>query len=233
MAPLPLVYQARPAVEEALPPTLAPTAPEAGAIDLPTEAQPSFRLCSPLVDDPLDALPQIISDPYHPPPPGREERHHGVDFAYYNRHERASIEGAGVQAVLSGAVAAALANTFPYGNLIIIETPAGRLPHELAARLGLAAEQSLYILFAHLQSAPVVALDGRVEACQALGSVGRSGNAGGNHLHVETRAGPPGMRFTQMGYYTAKNTPEERENYLLWRTSGTFQHFDPMLLLQP
>jgi murein DD-endopeptidase MepM/ murein hydrolase activator NlpD len=184
-----------------------------------------------LVDDALQVLPEIVSDPYRPPPPGREERHHGVDFAYFNRHERASIEDAGIQSVLNGWAAVALPDTFPYGNLVIIETPAAWLPPELAARINLGGAQSLYVLYAHMKSAPLIVPGSAVEACQALGAVGRSGNAGGAHLHLETRLGPPGMRFASIGYYLAKSTPEERENYLLWRTSGTFQHFDPLLLL--
>jgi len=36
-----------------------------------------------------------------------------------------------------------------------------------------------------------------------------------------------------MSYYLADTTPEEKENYILWRTSGEFRHFDPMELLLP
>ena len=57
------------------------------------EAPPTpFKICSPLADTPLDDLSQIIADPYRPPPPGSELRHHGVDFAYFHRFNRAAIE---------------------------------------------------------------------------------------------------------------------------------------------
>jgi hypothetical protein len=34
-----------------------------------------------------------------------------------------------------------------------------------------------------------------------------------------------------MGYYKAWASEEQRANYLLWRTSGTYRHFDPMMVL--
>jgi hypothetical protein len=71
-----------------------------------------------------------------------------------------------------------------------------------------------------------------VRVCQILGQVSKSGNAGIAHLHLEVRRGPAGQRFTAIGYYQADTSPEERQNYLLWRTSGVFQHYDPMDLLR-
>jgi hypothetical protein len=35
-----------------------------------------------------------------------------------------------------------------------------------------------------------------------------------------------------MGFYKADDTEEERSNYVRWRTSGEFRHFDPMRVLQ-
>ncbi len=191
-----------------------------------------FHICSPLAEQSLSDLSKIISDPYHPPPPGREERHHGVDFAYYNRNGRASILGETVQAVLQGRVAASIVDRFPYGNMVIVETPVSSLNGEIIAKLKLPEDQSLYILYAHLDTAPLVKLNENVTACQPLGAAGKSGNAGGGHLHIETRTGPPGVRFESMAYYKLDASEEERAAYVRWRIGGEFVHFDPMSLLR-
>jgi hypothetical protein len=34
-----------------------------------------------------------------------------------------------------------------------------------------------------------------------------------------------------MRFYDTRATQEEMDNYVLWRTSGVFRHFDPMVLL--
>jgi len=223
---------------------------QAVALDLPLTAtlpveltQPSptptntptpipFRICSPLDIHDLEELPEITSDPYRPPPPGREERHHGVDFSYYRRGERTTIQGVGVQSVFSGRVVAAIADSFPYGNVVIIETVYEDLPPELAAELEIPPGESIYTLYAHMDQAPLVALGDPVLACQALGQVGKSGNAAEPHLHLEMRLGAPGAEFSSMGFYKADDTAEERSNYVLWRTSGEFRHFDPMRVLK-
>lgn len=193
--------------------------------------QPEPRLCSPLADTPLEQLSTIIADPYRPPPPGSEARHHGLDFSYYRKFNRATIEGAGIQSVLEGFVAAVIADRFPYGNMVIIETPASLLPSKMAALIQMGEGESLYVLYAHMERPAALRLGDNVEACQPLGKVGRSGNAGGPHLHLEMRLGPAGARFAGMAYYLPWASQEERENYVLWRTSGLFRHFDPMLIL--
>jgi murein DD-endopeptidase MepM/ murein hydrolase activator NlpD len=180
----------------------------------------------------LDELPEITSDPYRPPPPGREERHHGVDFSYYRRGERTTIQGVGVQSVLAGRVITAIPDSFPYGNVVIIETVYEDLPAELVAQLEIPPGESIYTLYAHMEKAPLVALGETVLACQALGQVGKSGNAYEPHLHLEMRLGAAGTEFTSMGFYKADDTEEERSNYVRWRTSGDFRHFDPMRVLQ-
>ena len=192
---------------------------------------PIFRICSPLEIHGLAELREITSDPYRPPPPGKDMRHHGVDFSYYTRGERTTIQGVGVQSVLAGRVAASLSDTFPFGNLVIIETSNQALPQAVKSTLGLTPEQSLYLLYAHMDAPPLVAPGSQVAACQLIGQVGKSGNAVEPHLHLEVRSGPPGATFDSLGYYQAENTEQEKANYLLWRTSGVFQHMDPMLLL--
>lgn len=206
-------------------------APPSQTPTLPPTTIP-FRICSPLDIHDLDELPEIISDPYRPPPPGKEERHHGVDFSYYRRGERTTIQGVGVQTVLSGWVAAAITESFPYGNVVIIETSYDDLPPELISLLEIPPDESIYTLYAHMNQAPLVALGDLVQACQPLGQVGISGNAYEPHLHLEMRLGAPGAQFTSMGFYKADDTEEERSNYLLWRTSGEFRHLDPMRVLQ-
>jgi hypothetical protein len=58
-----------------------------------------------------------------------------------------------------------------------------------------------------------------------------SGNTDIPHLHLETRLGPAGQVFESMRFYDTRATQEEMDTYVLWRTSGIFQHFDPLQLL--
>jgi murein DD-endopeptidase MepM/ murein hydrolase activator NlpD len=188
-------------------------------------------LCSPLGIHPLEELPQIVGDPYKPPPPGREERHHGVDFAYYHWQDRDTMLGEPVQAVLPGTVATVLDDLYPYGNMVIVETPQDSLPVDIVELLEFSKGESLYLLYAHMNQTPMVVLGETVEACQPLGKVGMSGNTDIPHLHLETRLGPAGTVFESMRFYSTSATIEEMENYVLWRTSGVYRHFDPMILL--
>jgi murein DD-endopeptidase MepM/ murein hydrolase activator NlpD len=195
--------------------------------------QAPFSICSPLSIHPIEELREIISDPYHPPPPGHEERHQGVDFSYYRRGERLTIQGVGVQSVFPGRVAASIQDKYPYGNMVIIETPREILPLELQSQLQIPEGESLYALYAHLDKPPRVSLDEQVAACQALGEVGKSGNAAEPHLHLEMRLGPASHTFLGMAYYGTRDSEEERKAYVLWRTSWQFRHFDPMSVLIP
>lgn len=188
----------------------------------------SVEICSPLAVHPIAELPEIVSGDYDPPPPGKEERHQGVDFSYYRRGERSSIQGVQVTSVFPGQVACSVEGSFPYGNMVIIETPQDQLPQELIKQLGLGEGESLYLLYAHMEAEPEVALGDTVAACQPLGAVGVSGNAGVPHLHLEARVGPAGVGFEGMAYYSTQTTVEERSNYETWRTSGVFRHLDPM-----
>ena len=192
------------------------------------------QLCSPLAEQTLAEIPEIVSDPYNPPPPGRDERHHGVDFAYYHRKNRTTNEGEIVQALLPGQVIATVIDQLPYGNMVIIETEGSRLPAELRTDLGMAPGESLYHLYAHFGDAPLVSIGDEIACGQALGTVGASGyNIINPHLHLETRLGPAGQQFPAgMGFYTTAASEAERENYQLWRTSGVFRHFDPMRIIR-
>ena len=225
-----------PAIEAKDPPALAhpsyitPTSmPLAAATSTPA---PHVILCSPLADFPLERLPKLVSAPYDPPPAGSDARHQGVDFVY---HRMAGVNipilGVQVNAVLPGIVAAALDETFPYGNLVIIETPYAWLPATWPELFGMDAGQSLYLLYAHLLETPMVRMADAVVNCQPLGKVGHSGNTEAAHLHLETRVGPSSTIFPAMFGLLAEAPSEGRKNYTLWRTSGVFRHFNPMLLL--
>jgi murein DD-endopeptidase MepM/ murein hydrolase activator NlpD len=197
-----------------------------------------WQVCSPLEGIGLGALAELVSDPYNPPPAGSDARHQGVDFSFYRRGGRESIAGLGVQAALAGRVAGVIANRIPYGNMLVIETPAERIPAQTAAALGAEPGEALYLLYAHLLEAPPVQPGGLVACGQTIGQVGQSGGEGTEyaipHLHLEARWGPPGWGFTGMAFYDTRATAEEMETYRRWRTSGEFRHFDPLdLLLGP
>jgi murein DD-endopeptidase MepM/ murein hydrolase activator NlpD len=209
-----------------------PTGEIEKVISTPQPTVYTFQICSPLTLHSLSELREITSDPYRPPPPGKEQRHHGIDFSYYRHGDRQTIQGVGVQSVLPGKVAASLVESYPYGNVVIIETPYSALPDEITDLLPINEEESIYTLYAHMDQPPLVTIGDDVISCQALGQVGKSGNAVEPHLHLEMRTGPPDATFTSMGYYQAQDTEEERKNYVRWRTGGEFLHFDPMLVLR-
>jgi murein DD-endopeptidase MepM/ murein hydrolase activator NlpD len=190
-----------------------------------------FKLCSPLVLHALEDLPAIISSPYDPPPAGKDDRHHGVDFAYWEFGERTTMQGELIQSVLPGVVRMVLDDRFPYGFTVMVETQTADLPPSLVTRMEFEQDESLYTLYAHLDDYPLVKLGDVVEACQLLGEVGLSGNTDIAHLHLETRIGPIGTVFESMMFYSTSATIAEMENYKLWRTRGVFRHFDPMTLL--
>ncbi len=197
-----------------------------------TAGRTPFEPCSPLKDIRRVDLTRLVSAPYAPPPPGSDARHQGVDFAFYNWKGHRQTAGTVVQAILPGRTAAALNGTFPYGNLVIIETPAEILPPDLSAQLDPPAGYSLYHLYAHLEDdSMTVRLGDEVASCQALGAVGKSGNTLAAHLHLEIRIGPAGQSFPAMSAFTQEATLEEKQAYRLWRISWVFQHFDPMRLL--
>lgn len=198
-------------------------------LPIPTAA---FQICSPLEVVERQDLPRVVSDGYRPPPKGSDERHPGVDFAYYHWKGKGRIEGSQVRAVLGGWVALSLENTYPLGSVVIIETENSALPGELKQALKIPEGQSLYHLYAHLELDSLqVRLGEYVDPCQVVGAVGLTGNTGAAHLHFENRYGPPGVSFPAFSAYLKTDLPEARANYRRWSTSGEFQHFDPMKLL--
>jgi hypothetical protein len=145
---------------------------------------------------------------------------------------------------------------FPFGNGVVIETPLDALPEEwwqpagiptpaptLAPRSALTCpsgpdpeiadpnRRALYILYAHLQEAPTLALEEPVGCGQQLGRVGDTGNALNPHLHFEARVAPAGIRMAGMAHYHASVSVEEMRAYCLWSVSDLFQLVDPQRVL--
>ena len=205
----------------------------AATVMINSPTSPPLQVCSPLKGHTWDDLQEIVTNPFEAPPPGKDSGHHGVDFAYYRRGERLSIQGVTIESVLAGQVAAVLENRVPYGNAVIVETPYQDLPDDLIDLLSLKEGDSLYLLYAHMEAAPQVNLDQPVHCGQVLGSVGNTpaGWSSDPHLHLEVRLGPPGVRFTSMRFYDTRATVEEMENYRRWRMSGDFTLVDPLTLL--
>jgi len=141
--------------------------------NLPAVSLPS-EVCSPLQDHTWTDLQEIVTNPFQPPAAGQDSGHHGVDFAYYRRGDRLSIEGLTVQSAMDGQVAAVTGNNPPYGNMVIVETAFEHLPEAMAGELNISQGVSLYMLYAHMQDIPLVSLGEAVACGQALGNVGNT-----------------------------------------------------------
>ena len=237
-------------------PTLTSTpAPPAPSATPPPTPNPTPEICSPLSEYTLPQLTAQVSNPYNPPPLGSDEPHQGVDLAEFRPDSRVALAGMPVQAVLAGQVVGVIANRFPYGNSIIIETPLEGMNPGWVGRLNLPdallgpltggplscpayhedwfgqQARSLYLLYSHLQDAPLLKMDDPVACGQTLGTVGESGNALNPHLHLEVRAGPAGSTFGSMAHYDLSASQEEMATYCLWRVSGAFLPIDPFCVL--
>jgi len=220
-----------------------------------TSTEVVLRVCSPLEGETLDTLPSIIVNPMVIPAFGRDDGHHGVDFAYYRRGERESIQGIEVYAVINGKTVQTLEDNTPYGYAILIETPLRNLSKELREDLTAryqpipenvqyqgqcpkidppedSGELSLYHLYAHLEQKPDLNSGDTVPCGALLGTVGNTGRSSNPHLHLETRLGPSGAEFGDMGFYETIYSEEQRADYCLWRMSGYFQLFDPFILFE-
>ena len=235
-----------------LPPTETP---------IPATPTPDYigQICSPLQDISLEESLGIITNPYDQPRISTDYGHPGVDFSFFRFKDYIGIEGIPVLSAMEGEVVTILNDRLPYGYAVIIETPLMNIDPALLGSLQLPettgaiepspnvncppngeltftlseTEQSLYILYAHLQSLPALTVGDKVACGQVIGAVGNSGEefSTNAHLHFETRIGPSGARFESMAYYTVQSTEAERYNYCVWRVTNLFQVFDPTILL--
>ena len=250
-AVIPATATETPAPSETAQPSPSPTALPPS----PTPTDVPFAVCSPLEDETLDSLPLILVNPLVTPYAwGTDFGHPGLDFAYYQRGERLSIEGIEVYAILPGRVALTLEDHYPYGNAIIIETPLSALPEGMQQTLlagyetvpedleyqyncpdvptpTLTGDYALYHLYAHLGSPVAFAKGDEITCGQLLGNVGNSGWSSNPHLHLETRLGPSGLEIPTMAHYQSDATEEQLGNYCLWRSSGYYQVVDPYDIL--
>jgi murein DD-endopeptidase MepM/ murein hydrolase activator NlpD len=238
-------------------PTLTETATQipTATPSTPTITPQAYEVCSPLEDETFDSLPLILTNPLVIPPFGQDTGHHGVDFAYYRRGDRESIEGIEIYAILSGETVLTLDDDIPYGYTLLIETPLSDLPESIQNRLmagylpvpddpnyrlncpdvrgpTLTGKFSVYHLYAHMEVRPSFTHGDPVQCGERLGTVGNSGYSSNPHLHLETRLGPAGAEFRTMAHYEPTNTIEQISNYCLWRMSGHYQLFDPFILFE-
>lgn len=235
-------------------PTLTPTITVSLTSEPSLTPTPVFKVCSPLEDETFASLPLILTNPLIIPSSfGQDTGHHGVDFAYYRRGDRLSIEGIEIYAVLSGTTVLTLDDDIPYGYAILIETPLSDLPEPVQSALlagylpvpddpnyrlycpevprpEQTGEFSVYHLYAHMEVRPDYKRGDPIECGATLGTVGNTGYSSNPHLHLETRLGPAGAHFKTMAHYENTNTPEQMGNYCLWRMSGYYQLFDPFIL---
>lgn len=196
---------------------------------------PVTAICSPLAEHALTDLRKYLTQPLIlPQGENKETGHHGVDFAYYRRDGVGGhIDGTPIQPVLNGFMAGLGYNPV-YGNYLIIETPGEWLPPDAATLYELQPGESLYLLYAHMQEPAPFEIHEPLDCGQVIGAVGNSGDSyfvSDPHLHLETRVGPSGIFIEPMSFYDTQATEAEKAEYMKWRTSDTFELFDPMPLL--
>ena len=239
---------------------LSPTPGQATATLIPITQPPATstplaapQVCSPLEGVGINDLSSHIVNLFHPPRPGSDDPHQGVDLADLFPGSGVARAGLGVRAVLAGRVASVIHDRFPYGNAILIETPLEGIPAGWLTALQVPTpapttsvhsaltcptpqtpqiwnltQRSLYLIYAHMQQTPGL-LPGEVVSCgEGLGVIGSSGNALNPHLHLEARVGPAGADFASMAHYDTSASAQEMRAYCEWRVSGLFQLIDPM-----
>lgn len=226
-------------------------------IALPAETPvPASQVCSPIDGFSIAEVNSIKTNPLKPPSPGKDDGHHGIDFSFWTFRELDTIEGMGITSVLDGVVAGTVNNRFPYGYMVMVETPVDQLPVGLqeyfsslqpsplidlstsplsCPAIGSAdfagTGRSLYLVYAHMLDAATLNPGDAVTCGSPLGQIGNSGDSSNAHLHFEARLGPSGFRFNEMAHYLTDSSDLERYNYCAWRVSGIFQLVDPQVIL--
>lgn len=235
--------------------TVPPTSTETVTpTEIPTPTTVAFKICCPLEEETFASLRLILANPLKIPPIGKDEGHHGIDFAYFQRGERESIQGVEIYAILSGKTVLTLEDDIPYGYAILVETPLSDLPEPLQETLlatyldipqdltyqgqcpevhppRVTGDMSVYHLYAHMEIQPSFQPGDPINCGSRLGTVGNTGYSSNPHLHLETRLGPSGADFRTMAFYQPTYSEEQRSTYCLWRMSGYYQLFDPFLIL--
>lgn len=215
------------------------------------------QVCSPIHGIGFSELPLIQSWSFVPPTPYMESGHPAIDFGLYHFKDYTFFPNFPVDSIISGKVILVEEDSFPYGNMILIETPLDKvdpvffstipkptpLPpypysEERCPVSGTAitwdpVNLSMYVLYAHLLEKPDYAPGDPIACGQSIGIAGKSGHAAEEHLHLEIRIGPSNATFESIAEYHSSATPAERYNYCIWSLSGVFQAIDPAILLYP
>jgi murein DD-endopeptidase MepM/ murein hydrolase activator NlpD len=215
-------------------PTLTASLSTATQTSVPT---PAPMVCSPLAIQPINKLNTIVTQPFIMPRvmddgTYKDSGHHGLDIGFIVRGKQL-FTGTQVLSALDGKIASIIHDRPPYGDMIMVETPYNKIPPKVISLHKIQPNESLYILYAHMQNMQPLEIGQPVHCGQQLAETGLTGATGGPHLHFETRWGPAGAVFPLMAFYLSGVTAEEMDYYTLWRMSGKFKLFDPFDLLNP
>ena len=226
-SPFPPTATSRPPTDTSTPSPIPPT-----ATPLPTSTPTASPIppelpCSPLVGYEFVDFRLITARGFTAATPGKDDGHQAIDLSHYAFKEKGYIEGESIGAMYSGTIAAVVNDRWPYGNMVIVETPLDRI--QLQPDVDFAGYDAVYHLYAHMLETPVWAVGDEVNCGDVLGLVGNTGRSGNAHLHLETRLGARGQTFDSLSYYLADSTPAEQAEYLRWRVSEDFLALDPIL----
>lgn len=242
------------------PPTQVPT-PTSTVTPTATPLPLVSGACSPLQAIDLSDLRLITSNPFifkYPfsEGPDGDKNHPAVDLGFYSFKGLTTDDNHPIQALLPGTVAAIANNRFPYGNMVMIETPLDSLSPDLIKQLQIgksfsddeiktrsacqpdqtriswsASSKSIYTLYAHMKNPPTLQLGDQVQCGEVIGAIGATGNSSVSieHLHLEVRVGPANAKFATISAYGADSTDEERYNYCIWALSEVFLPVNPSL----
>lgn len=247
----PVVSKTKIFIESKIPPT------EAVPENYITPNEIKVVLSSPLRDIKIEELPLILSNPFQFPSKGKDDGHPGIDLSFYTYRNWDSINNLDVQSIFPGKISGIINDRPPYGNAIIIETelyslgvenqeiiqpiyPDNPLQEYIILNCPDHFDQyynfsindlSLYVLYGHLSMFKEFKIGDTLVSGNIIGQVGNTGYSGNPHLHLEMRIGPKSATFQEMAHYDNSVTPEEIENYCLWRVSGYFYPIDPFLIM--